>query len=425
MLKPNTPPTPTANDDTPEGWTQTTLGEIASFSTKKTKEFSVKNYISTENMLPNKQGITKASDLPSTGDAVKFNNGDILISNIRPYFKKIWQASFNGACSNDVLVLTTYENKKYLYYLLSQDCFFDYVMLGSKGVKMPRGDKDHIKQFPLLLPPLPEQEAIAKVLGVLDDKIELNRRMNETLEGMAEALFKSWFVDFDPVHRNIARREGVVQDDEAFTAFDHLFPDAFEDSPLGLIPSGWSVGTVGDACICHDSKRIPLSKMQREQKKGTIPYYGATSIMDFVNEDLFNGIFLLIGEDGSVAKEDGTPFLQYIWGKCWVNNHAHVLEGANSISTEFLYLFMRQTNITPYITGAVQLKLNQGNLMRIPLILPPKEINSAFTGVLNPIFSKIRFLFIQSQTLAELREALLPRLMSGRLRVASSQGGAL
>ena len=120
-----------------------------------------------------------------------------------------------------------------------------------------------INDFSILLPPLLEQRAIAEVLGVLDDKIDLNRRMNETLEGMAEALFKSWFVDFDPVHRNIARSrhsecneespagargilrsaqdDNFIQNDETFTAFDHLFPDAFEDSPLGLIPSGWGV----------------------------------------------------------------------------------------------------------------------------------------------------------------------------------------
>jgi type I restriction enzyme S subunit len=153
------------------------------------------------------------------------------------------------------------------------------------------------------------------------------------------------------------------------------------ESELGEIPRGWEVKTFGEVAQCYDSKRIPLSKKQREQKKpGDIPYYGATSIMDYVNEWIFNDIYLLIGEDGSVIKEKGTPFVQYIWGKSWVNNHAHILQGKNGVSTEHLMIFIQSQNISAYITGAVQLKLNQGNMNSIPFLHAGKKQNAAFYG---------------------------------------------
>ena len=156
----------------------------------------IRNYISTENMLPNKGGVCEAANVPS-GTVIEYKVGDILISNIRPYFQKIWRADRNGGCSADVLCIRAKENvdSKYLYYLLSQQAFFDYVMSGAKGCKMPRGDKKQIMQWPVTLPPLEEQRRIAGILGSLDDKIELNRRINANLEAQAQALFRSWFVD--------------------------------------------------------------------------------------------------------------------------------------------------------------------------------------------------------------------------------------
>ena len=170
------------------------LSDICRFVTNRT--CNIENYISTENMLPNKGGITSPSNIPC-GSAIAYQLGDVLISNIRPYFQKIWQANCDGACSADVLCIRANEkaNSKYLYYLLSQQKFFDYVMSGAKGCKMPRGDKSQIMQWQISLPPLAEQKRIADILSVIDDKIELNRRINANLEQQAQALYKSWFVD--------------------------------------------------------------------------------------------------------------------------------------------------------------------------------------------------------------------------------------
>lgn len=160
-----------------------------------TSELSKFNYISTENMLPNKNGIEPASSLPNQKVVKAFKKGDILISNIRPYFKKIWLAEYNGGCSNDVLVIRAKKgtNKEFLYYLLSENKFFDYVTASSKGTKMPRGDKNAIMNY--LVPEFEEKEQrkIAKLLGTIDKKIKVNKKINDNLENFIKNLFKDTF----------------------------------------------------------------------------------------------------------------------------------------------------------------------------------------------------------------------------------------
>ena len=183
------------------------------------------------------------------------------------------------------------------------------------------------------------------------------------------------------------------------------------------IPKGWTVTDFGAVSNCFDKRRIPLSSREREKKKGFIPYYGATSVMDYVDEAIFDGIYLLLGEDGSVLKPDGTPFVQYIWGKSWVNNHAHVLQGANGVSTEQLMLFISIQNISAYVTGAVQLKLNQKNMNNIPFIKAGADINYRFSDAIAPTFFQHCSLVEEMRCLAELRDTLLPKLLSGELSV--------
>lgn len=173
--------------------------------------------------------------------------------------------------------------------------------------------------------------------------------------------------------------------------------------------------TFGNVSQCFDKKRIPLSKRQREQRAGSIPYYGATSVMDYVDEAIFDDIYLLIGEDGSVLKEDGSPFIQYIWGKAWVNNHAHVLQGKGSVSTEQLMLFMASTNITAYVTGAVQMKLNQANMNSIPFVKATDRVNELFFDLIKDLYAKIRSNTDENRFLVKIRDELLPKLLSGKV----------
>lgn len=139
------------------------------------------NYISTENMLPNKAGVTEASALPTTTQTQVYAKGDILVSNIRPYFKKIWYARYDGGCSNDVLVFRTREgvDSRFLYYVLTDDAFFNYSMITSKGTKMPRGDKNAIMEYKVPKFDIETQRKIASVLSNIDDKIMLNNKINK------------------------------------------------------------------------------------------------------------------------------------------------------------------------------------------------------------------------------------------------------
>lgn len=161
------------------------LSEICSFRKGKidVAELTTKTYISTENMLPNKCGITYASSLPTVALTQEYKIGDILVSNIRPYFKKIWKADRNGGCSNDVLVFEANADvdKDFLYYILANDAFFNYSMATSKGTKMPRGDKVAIMQYEVPRFDLLTQKKIASILKSIDDKIELNNKINNNL----------------------------------------------------------------------------------------------------------------------------------------------------------------------------------------------------------------------------------------------------
>jgi len=270
-----------------------------------------------------------------------------------------------------------------------------------------------VPKFELPVPPMRDQEEIAGLLGALDDKIELNRRMSATLEEMARALYRSWFVEFEPVHARALGQSPAHMDPTTAA----LFPDRF--GPDGL-PKGWEDAEIGQELLILDSKRVPLSKQQRQGRTGKIPYYGATSVMDYVDEHIFDEILLLVGEDGSVAKPDGKPFTQYIWGKAWVNNHAHVLKGKN-FSVEQLKCFFETISVAEFITGAVQMKLSQGNMKKIPWVRAPDDIHLAFDTAIEPWHARVRLLADEAANLATLRDALLPRLMSGELRVREAE----
>ena len=161
------------------------LKDICSYVKERVKvsELTDKTYISTENMLPNKAGITTATSLPNTETTPSFKNGDILVSNIRPYFKKIWKATFDGGCSGNVLVFRAQKgfSQNFLHYVLANDTFFDYSMKSSKGTKMPRGDKETIMKYPVPDFSYEIQEIIASILSVLDEKIAVNNQINNNL----------------------------------------------------------------------------------------------------------------------------------------------------------------------------------------------------------------------------------------------------
>lgn len=195
-----------------------------------------------------------------------------------------------------------------------------------------------------------------------------------------------------------------------------------DKTPYGnSMPSDWHEGTVSEIIDIYDSQRIPLSSREREGLEKIYPYYGATSVMDFVDRYLFDGIYLLLGEDGTVVDSKGFPILQYVEGKFWVNNHAHILTGKNGYSVELLYLLFSLTNIASIVTGAVQPKISQSNLNKLPITIPSLTALEKVDNLIQPMFGMIRNNKQENERLIQLRDSLLPKLMSGEIDVSEVQ----
>ena len=283
-------------------------------------------------------------------------------------------------------------DKNFLYYLTRTKV--DELRKTAHGSVFDTITRETFDNLRCLVPPLQTQQKIGNILSSLDSKIELNKRINDNLEQQAQALFKSWFVDFEP------------------------FKDGkFVDSELGMIPEGWRVGNLLDIAKLYDAKRKPLSSRERENMKKIYPYYGATSIMDYVDKYIFDGTYLLMGEDGSVMDDKGYPYLQYVFGKFWSNNHAHVMQGKNNFSTEMLHCLLLKKNISPIVTGAVQAKISQANMRKILITQPPHEITIIFSSLIKPIYEIRKKNELENQRLSILRDTLLPKLMFGELKI--------
>ena len=340
----------------------------------------------------------------------RFLKGDILFGKLNPYFRKVVRVRFDGICSTDIWVVRPQKgvDSKFLFYLMASMEFIQWVSKGSEGTSLPRAKWDYVSRFKLNLPPTHSQRKIACILSALDDKFELNRRMNKSLEMMTEAIFKDWFVDFGPTR---AKTEGRIP--YLTPEFWNLFPESLDAKGK---PEEWKVSPLENWIYILDSKRIPLSGQERKQRQGPYAYHGATGIMDYVDDYLFEGVHILLGEDGSVVKPNGKPFTQYVWGRFWVNNHAHVLRG-KGISNDFLLCFLKQLNISPYVTGAVQPKLNQKNLKLIPLSPYGNNTFVAFDKAVSLLFEKIKHNFEENRILIQIRDFLLSKLISGDIHI--------
>ena len=257
--------------------------------------------------------------------------------------------------------------------------------------------KPFLSDFTVELPDRSVQHCVTTILDAIDDLIVNNRRRIALLEQMAQAIYREWFVHFRyPGH----------EDDELV------------DSSLGPIPDGWDVATVGEASLNFDRLRKPLSAHERSERPGSIPYYGAATVIDYIDDVLFTGDYLLVAEDGSVITANGFPILQRVRGQFWVSNHAHVIQGSGRITTTFLQLSLAQYPIDGHVTGAAQPKVTQANLNRIPLLLAPPNLMCTFSDTVEDVIDA-RFTLADSvATLERIRDLLLPKLVTGAIDVS-------
>jgi type I restriction enzyme S subunit len=257
----------------------------------------------------------------------------------------------------------------------------------------------------LLLPEYSEQVKIGDYLYLLNQKIDLNNKINAELEAMAKLIYDYWFVQFD-------------------------FPDA-NDNPYKSsggrmvynevlkyeIPEGWKVEPVGVHLNIYDSSRIPMSRKERDEKQGSYPYFGATGVMDYVNDYIYEGDYILVAEDGSIMDENGMPIVQFIWGKTWVNNHAHVMQAKNKSQNEFYFQTLKRIPVVLIKTGSIQLKINQANLMSYKLLVPNDDLVNKYSILFGKVREKLKSGSEETKKLIELRDWLLPMLMNGQVTV--------
>ena len=372
-------------------------------------------YVSTENMLPDKGGITDAASLPTVSQTSKFIYGDTLVSNIRPYFKKIWFAEYDGGCSNDVLVFSAKEgvDPKYLYYVLANDSFFAYSTATSKGTKMPRGDKTSIMQYQIEKVDSPTQKKIAAILSALDEKIAINREINDNLLEQIKTICTAWLSDYKP--------------------FDGVMPSDWVETPLSDIAefiSGYSYkGTE------LTNSTIAMATIKNFDRKGGFKLDGYKEIIPSskLKESQHAELF-----DTLVAHTDLTQNAEVIGNAEPVMSKSEyddivfsmdlvkVLPKKDGVSKFLIAAILQdkkfKAHCLGYVNGTTVLHLSKKALPEYKLFLPSdfstlKPLDEVVTALYKQVSSNIS----ENTYLEELREALLPKLMSGEIDVSTVQ----
>ena len=368
----------------------------------------------------------------------RFADGDTLMARITPCLENGKIACFSALGgemlahgSTEFIVIRGRDGVSrtdYAYYLTTWEGVRGYAieqMTGTSGRQ--RVPTDSLSHLLVRIPSITEQHAIAHILGALDNKIEVNRRMSETLDAMARALFKSWFVDFDPVR---ARAEG--RDPGLPKPLADLFPDSFEDSELGEIPKGWEVGPLPDAIEVNPTRTLRKGDIAPYLDMANMPTKGHTpdSVVDrafgsgmrFMNGDTLVARITPCLENGKTAFVDFLAEGQVGWG----STEYIVLRPKNPIPAEFAYCLARSAEFRDF---AIQSMTGSSGRQRVPaeslghyvLAKPGPEVAGQFGREVAPLFARASANARESRTLAALRDALLPKLISGELHIEDAE----
>ena len=464
-----------------KGWQTVALGDCAMLVRETVLPSDLENtpYVGLEHIGENTLSLVGygiASDVTSA--KTRFRYKDILFGKLRPYFRKVVRARFDGICSTDIWVVRAKEgvDQQFLFYHMASQSLVDFATSASEGTRMPRAKWDYVSRYELPIPPLSEQRAIAHILDTLDDKIELNRRMNQTLEEMARALFKSWFVDFLPVRakqrartpacvRRTGRQTGdpvrakaalitpppegsdwTVERARAYlpaarglaqagldgmdASIADLFPDRLVDSELGPIPEGWEVGVLDDAIelLSGGTPRTSVASYWG----GDIPWYtakDAPSLSDVFVLDtertitqagVENSATNILPFGTTIITARGTVGrLACLGVPMAINQTCYGIRGARGYPNFFTYWNVRRTvdELQVRTHGTIFDTITRQTFKLVETALPPSELAEAFELTVTPVMRRILCNLLESRTLATLRDALLPKLVSGKLRV--------
>lgn len=390
------------------------LNDVARFMTSKIdiSEINETKYISTENMISNKGGITIANSLPNSKSVREYLPEDILINNIRPYFKKIWYSDMIGGCSSDVFVIRSKENydSKFLYYVLSSDDFFSYVMANAKGTKMPRGDKKAIQNYEVPNFSIDEQKKISKVLDGFDKKIAINKKINKNLEEIAQSFLN-----------------------ENFFIFSKYSEDQLMDTDIGKIPINWKIYKLNE--LFNHIK--PGTNYQPKRVEKGIPFLNVKNInsgfidlsdVKYISLEDFKKVHKtwMPEENDILISRIGTLGLTTIIDKDDLPLAVHynfINIKSNRLPYQFIYFLFKSNNFQrKYHTikkYSVQEYVTIDDFSEIEIALHNNlnELQSQFKLFVN-LFDKIQENILEIKKLQKLRDILLPKLMSGEIDVS-------
>lgn len=419
----------------PSEWTTAKISDVASIndvSISRDYPYDVIRYVDVssvaEGHIIDEQAMPLA-DAPSRARRI-VRDQDTIISTVRPnlrHYAFLKQPQENTVVSTGFAVLSAKRvEPRFLYYYVTTDVFTEYLTRIAEGhtSAYPAINPDVIGNAEIPLPPLPEQRAIASVLGALDDKIELNARMNRTLEEMARAIFKSWFVDFDPVRAKMEGRRPSGMDDSTAA----LFPDSFEDSALGPIPKGWSVLPMTEVFEINPARNLRRGQMALYVQMSNMPTAGPrvldsemkqfTSGMRFANGDTLIARITPCLENGKTAYVDFLGEGEVGWG----STEYIVIRSRPPFPPEYSYLLARTPEFRAHaiqsMTGSSgRQRVSVSALNSYQVVIPETGVLEAFGRNTSCTMKTIGALSNESDTLAQIRDALLPKLISGEIRV--------
>ena len=372
------------------------LSNVSSYVTEKISvdSIDISEYITTDNLLQNKRGRVIAEKLP-TQKVTKFKQDDILIANIRPYLKKIWQADIDGGASSDVLVVRPNDviDNNFLYYALTQDSFFEYVMKGSKGTKMPRGDKSQIMNFVIPDLEIGEQIKIGKLLKSIDQKIQINNQINKELEAMAKTLYDYWFVQFDFPDQN----------GKPYKSSGGKM--VYNPELKREIPEGWGVEKLSHFLT------IKNGKDHKHLQDGKFAVYGSGGIMRTVTDYLYSGESILFPRKGTLNN------VMYVNEKFWTVDTMFYSEVNKNNSALYVFYSVKDIDFNKLNTGTGVPSMTSSILYDLSIIVPEENILEKFNTIVKRNYETIKLNNIQNQELTQLRDWLLPMLMNGQVKV--------
>lgn len=329
-----------------------------------------------------------ASDQGAISGKYRFYEGDIVYSKIRPYLRKLILADFYGLCSADMYPLSPIDGatSDYCFYALLEDRFSNFASSVSARSGIPKINRNEIAQFQFLVPPPNEQRAIAEALSDVD-----------ALIAALDVL--------------IAKKRGITQ-----AAMQQLLTGK---TRLPGFTGEWHNNTLQEVILCLDNLRIPLNESQRLTMQGDYPYCGANGILDYVNSYVIDDDFILIAEDGGYFDEFATcPIAYRMSGKCWVNNHAHILKAVPGVNQDFIFYALVHKNIMPFLASGTRAKLNKSEMYKIEISISDDIAEqTAIAEILSDMDAELSALESKRDKTRALKSGMMQELLTGRIRL--------